>query len=72
MSLVEYITRKRLAFAVKLLSESELSVDEISEAAGFSDRSGFYHAFSKYIGGAPSDYRSEPKVKKSHKSGGIM
>ena len=69
MSLVEYITRKRLAFAVKLLSESELSVDEISETAGFSDRSGFYHAFAKYIGGAPSDYRSEPKVKKIHKNG---
>ena len=67
MSLVEYITRKRLAYAVKLLSEGELSVDEISEAAGFSDRSGFYHAFSKYIGGSPSDFRPESKVKKSHK-----
>lgn len=70
MSLVEYVTRKRLSYAVKLLTESELSVDEISEAAGFSDRSGFYHAFSKYIGGAPSDYRPEAKVKKSHKKEG--
>ena len=67
MSLVEYITRKRLSYAVKLLNEGELSIDEISEAAGFSDRSGFYHAFSKYIGGAPSDYRPDVKVKKSHK-----
>lgn len=70
MSLVEYITRKRLAYAVKLLSEGELSVDEISYESGFSDRSGFYHAFSKYIGGSPSDFRPDEKVKKSHKKEG--
>ena len=70
MSLVEYVTRKRLAYAVKLLNESELSIDEISDRAGFSDRGGFYHAFSKYIGGTPSDYRPETKVKKSHKKEG--
>ena len=70
MSLVEYITRKRLAYVVGLLSESELSVDEISIAAGFSDRSGFYHAFAKYIGGSPSDFRPDEKVKKSHKKEG--
>ena len=57
MSPVEYITRKRLDRAVLLLCESGLSVDEISERAGFSDRQAFYHAFSKYIGGSPSDYR---------------
>lgn len=57
MSPVEYITRKRLDRAVMLLCESELSVDEISERAGFSDRRTFYHAFSKYIGGSPSAYR---------------
>ncbi|MBQ8849687.1 MAG: helix-turn-helix domain-containing protein [Clostridia bacterium] len=69
MSLVEYVTRRRLDHALELLRDSELSVDEISELSGFSDRSGFYHAFSKYIGGSPSDYRSEGKVKISHKSG---
>jgi AraC family L-rhamnose operon transcriptional activator RhaR/AraC family L-rhamnose operon regulatory protein RhaS len=57
MSPVEYITRKRLDRAVLLLCESGFSVDEISERAGFSDRRAFYHAFSKYIGGSPSDYR---------------
>ena len=57
MSPVEYITRKRLDRAVALLCDSELSVDEISERAGFSDRRTFYHAFSRYIGGSPSDYR---------------
>ena len=69
MSLVEYVTRKRLDHAVALLRESSYSVDEISEMSGFSDRSSFYHAFSKYIGGSPSDYRNSEKVKKSHKIG---
>ena len=69
MSLVEYVTRKRLDNAVTLLSESNYSVDEISEMSGFSDRSSFYHAFSKYLGGSPSDYRNSEKVKKSHNSG---
>ena len=66
VSLVEYVARKRLDYAMELLSESELSVDEISEKAGFSDRSKFYYAFSKYIGGTPTDYRKQ-KVKKSDK-----
>ena len=67
MSLVEYLTRRRLDYAVKLLSETTHSIDEISEMCGFSDRGGFYHAFAKYIGGSPSELRGEGKVKKSHK-----
>ena len=68
MPLVEYVTRKRLDHAVRLLCESELSIDEISERVGFSDRSGFYRAFSKYLGGTPSEYRNaNAKVKKSDK-----
>ena len=67
MSLVEYLTRRRLDYAVRLLSETSYSVDEISEMCGFSDRSGFYHAFARYIGGSPSEFRGEGKVKKSYK-----
>ncbi len=59
MSPVEYVTRKRLNHALKLLSETELSVDEIGEQSGFSDRSNFYRAFSKYVGGKPTDYRQK-------------
>lgn len=59
MSLVEYVTRKRLDHAIKLLCDSDLLIDEISMRVGFSDRSSFYRAFSKYIGGTPTDYRDE-------------
>ena len=65
-SLVEYITRKRLDLAMELLGESEMSVEEICERSGFSDRSNFYYAFSKYVGSTPSEYRKQ-KVKKSDK-----
>ena len=54
---VEYITRKRLELAERLLCETELSVDEIGRQSGFSDRSRFYYAFSKYVGTTPGEYR---------------
>ena len=63
-SLVEYVTHRRVELAVRLLEESELSIDAISAKAGFSDRSSFYRAFSKYENGTPSDYRSDRRVKK--------
>lgn len=65
---LEYVTRKRLACAMALLTEEELSVDEVSLRAGFSDRRNFYHAFARYVGGTPSAYRNaHTKVKKSDK-----
>lgn len=57
MSLVEYVTRRRIEGAMKLLENSPLSIDEISARVGFSDRSNFYRAFSKYVKSTPSDYR---------------
>ena len=57
VSLTEYVGRKRIEYAVKLLRETELSVDEIVAKSGYSERSTFYHAFSKYTGKSPSDYR---------------
>lgn len=64
MSLVEYVTRKRLDAAVRLLCDTELSVDTISRRVGFSDRSAFYHAFSRYVGGTPTEYRMLRESKK--------
>ena len=61
MSPVEYINRKRVEHAIRLLRESKLSVDEISARVGFSDRSNFYHAFSKYTDLSPADYRKSTK-----------
>ncbi len=64
VSLTEYVSRRRIALAVSLLEEGELSTDAIIERCGFSDRSGFYHAFSKYTGKTPSQLRRAPAEKK--------
>lgn len=57
MPLTEYISRKRAESAGRLLLESDMSVDLICSRVGFSDRSTFYHTFSKYMGCTPSEYR---------------
>ena len=57
MPLTEYVTRKRIEYAIRLLEESELSVDEISQRTGFVDRSTFYAAFSRITGTTPAQYR---------------
>ena len=68
VSAVEYVTRKRLERALELLRNTDMPIDEICYSSGFSERSNFYHAFSKYIGGTPSDYRIGENVKKVDKT----
>ena len=63
MSLVEYVNRKRIDNAVRLLCESEMPVDEILTRVGFSDRSNFYRVFSKFMGSTPADIRKLNKGK---------
>ena len=57
MSLKEYITRKRLDCAIELLLTTDLPIEKISEISGFADRGACSHAFSKYLGSNPKDYR---------------
>ena len=44
---------------------TKISIDEIIENVGFSDRSAFYHCFSKKTGMTPSEYRIKIKGKKT-------
>lgn len=66
MSPFEYITERRVQFAMRLLTETKDPVDEILRRSGFSDRSSFYRAFSKHVGMTPGEYRRS-EVKKSDK-----
>ncbi len=45
--------------AVKYIRETDLSVEEIAFALGFSDASAFRHAFRRWTKAAPRDYRKE-------------
>ena len=59
VSLVEYISNKRVEKALELLSETNMSIKAISSACGFSNRSVFYRAFSKITGKTPTEYRKK-------------
>jgi len=59
VSFVEYVAKKRLDCALRMLTETDLSIDEISAAVGFSERSSMHHAFSRYLGQTPADYRKK-------------
>ncbi len=59
VSLVEYVSNKRIEKAMELLSDTELSVAAISSACGFSNKSVFYRTFSKVTGKTPNEYRNK-------------
>ena len=56
----EYLKKKRLANAVKLLAEG-CSVTEASERSGFSDYSGFISLFKLTYGTTPLKYKKSLK-----------
>jgi len=60
----EYVRQKRMEYAMRLLQETELPVDEIIPRAGYNDRSAFYHAFSRAASMTPAEFRA--KVKETH------
>ncbi len=59
VSLVEYVSNKRVEKALQLLTETNMSIKAISSACGFSNRSVFYRAFSKITGKTPTEYRKK-------------
>ncbi|MBQ8649555.1 MAG: helix-turn-helix domain-containing protein [Clostridia bacterium] len=61
ISVSKYIREKRIEYAMKLLRNTTLCVDEIIEKSGFSDRSVFYRQFSIFTGKTPNEYRQKVK-----------
>ncbi len=59
ISFTEYINLLRLTEACKMLSETKMSVTQISEAAGFNTTRTFNRAFLKKFGLSPMDYRKK-------------
>ena len=49
----------RMQRAMELLSQSELSMEQIAEELGYSETAGFYHAFESWTGSAPATYRRD-------------
>ncbi len=63
MSFREKLTEMRLAKAVELLTETELSLEQISDMIGYDSYSGFYLAFRKKYGMSASDFQKNLKTK---------
>ncbi len=54
---LQHVTRKRIAYARKQLTETNLSIQEISENAGYLDYFHFAKIFKKTVGQTASQYR---------------
>jgi len=57
ISLHDYIGRKRIDYAKKLLLESSDTVDTIAAAVGYADKKQFYKLFREQVGCTPKQYR---------------
>jgi AraC family transcriptional regulator len=58
MTVGEYIRQRRIEHAVELLSNSDLSLAQISSTCGFSDQSHFCALFKKHWGMTPAKFRN--------------
>ena len=54
----EYLKNVRLTHACRLLSDTDLTVEEISKQCGLRDLPSFYRAFNAYKGMTPNQYRN--------------
>jgi len=58
-TLGEYITSRRIERSLQLLENSELSIEKVAEAVGFTDSAYFSRCFKKLRGISPLKYRKQ-------------
>ncbi|WP_424768508.1 AraC family transcriptional regulator [Paenibacillus sp. sgz302251] len=58
----EYVHQTRMKTAIYMLTESQLTVAEISDYLGYSDASYFHRVFKRSMGKSPSDYLQERSI----------
>lgn len=68
-SISEYVIRKRMAAAQRLLYEIDLQPGEIAEAVGYSDIYQFSKQFKKTFGVSPTQYRKQQGLKSLERTG---
>lgn len=59
MSFTDKLREIRISVAKTLLSQGELSIDEIAEKCGYETRQGFEAMFQKHVGVTPNRYRKQ-------------
>lgn len=53
----------RASVACRLISQDAQSVDVIAQQVGFSDTSSFFHAFKRWTGKTPAQFRRDQRVR---------
>jgi len=61
-TLVSYVTKQKINYACTLLRSSNQSILDIAEATRYDSLSHFNHAFKRYVGLTPSDYRKKYNI----------
>lgn len=56
-SIAQYLRRRRLNHALKLLADSDMAIIEVAFESGHGSLSRFYDAFQRQVGCTPKDYR---------------
>ncbi len=62
ISMIEYITRKRIAESIRLLNHTNLKVYEISEQVGFRDSHYFSICFKKHVGITVKEFKKQKRT----------
>ena len=63
ITIKEYLTNKKISYAMQILKTSEMSVEKISDSLGFSSAHSFRRMFKKHTGLSPSDYKEKSSEK---------
>lgn len=58
LTFVEYVTYRRILFALRLLSSEKCRVTEAAYAAGFGSLRSFHRAFARHVGMSPAAWRA--------------
>ena len=61
-STISYVLQVKLNKAKKMLSDTNISITEVSDACGFNDASYFSRVFKKEFGLSPSQYQKMPTL----------
>ena len=56
-SMKEYIREKRMEYAVKLLKDPSLTIDDIYQRVGYTNKTQFYKCFRSFYGVSPGEYK---------------
>lgn len=53
----QYVISRRIARAKQLLTQNQLSIDEVAQTVGFCDRSHLHRHFKRALGITPKNYQ---------------